>query len=212
MEQVFNKYINGKIYKITNSNSDKIYIGSTINTLKQRLSSHKTPSSKLTIKSLEIFKIDGDVNIELIEAFPCNCKDELHKRERYHIELNKDIVVNKCIPTRPKKECDKDYRIKNKDLLNAKKKIYYQQNKEHIIEQHKEYLKKKDKDESKQYFRDRYQKNKEERKIYEANRRSTDEYKAKHKEYMKNYYIQHKAELKMYDAEKRSAKKLNIIE
>ena len=37
----------------------------------------------------------GDVSIILLELCPCNSRDELLAKERYHIELNKDNVINK---------------------------------------------------------------------------------------------------------------------
>jgi hypothetical protein len=66
----------------------------------------------------------------------------LHARERYYIELNKDICVNKNIPTRTKKEYDEDNKEKIKEYYQQnkeKKAEYYQQNKEKKIEQNKEY-------------------------------------------------------------------------
>jgi hypothetical protein len=36
-----NKYSNGKIYKIVDNTSDKVYIGSTCKSLKQRLTAHE---------------------------------------------------------------------------------------------------------------------------------------------------------------------------
>jgi hypothetical protein len=82
-----------------------------------------------------------DVDIILIEKFPCVDKMELHKRERYWIE--KLDCCNKAIPTRTSKEWYKDnkekikvktkaYREANKEKLNAKCKAYREANKEKI--------------------------------------------------------------------------------
>lgn len=42
----------------------------------------------------------GDIDIILLENYPCKDKNELHARERYYIEQYKDSIVNKVIPTR----------------------------------------------------------------------------------------------------------------
>jgi hypothetical protein len=44
----------------------------------------------------EILKLGGKTKIELIEEIPnYNNKQELYNREKYYIDLNKNIVVNK---------------------------------------------------------------------------------------------------------------------
>ena len=76
------KYINGKIYKITFNND--IYIGSTIQTLEERKAGHfasKKPDRKnnLFIETLENFK--DIAKIELIKLYPCNCLNQLVAEE-----------------------------------------------------------------------------------------------------------------------------------
>ena len=93
-------YQSGRIYKIVDNTTDKIYIGSTCEpTLARRLAKHTSSYKDFTnggsstyITSFEIIK-NGDCDIVLVEAFPCNSKDELHSRERLYIENN--ICVNK---------------------------------------------------------------------------------------------------------------------
>ena len=41
-----------------------------------------------------------------METVPCETKNELHKRERYHIEKN--VCVNKVVPLRTKHEWRRD--------------------------------------------------------------------------------------------------------
>ena len=107
------RYQKGKIYKIVSENTDKVYYGSTCNTLSKRLSKHKSNyKSYLNGKgslttSFNVIE-HGNAKIYLVEEFPCNNKMELLKRERYHIEQNE--CVNKLIPSRSKKECDRDNR------------------------------------------------------------------------------------------------------
>jgi len=105
-----------KIYKIHSYQTDKIYIGSTTQSLCRRFSNHKSSFKRGSRGSMskEILKYD-DSMITLIESYSCNNKNELEKRERYHIENNN--CVNKCIPTRTKKEYDKQYRINNNNKI-----------------------------------------------------------------------------------------------
>ena len=77
-----NKYERGKIYKIVDNTNTNIYIGSTTQTLKERLSKHK---NNLNCRSREIIN-NGDYDIVLIENYPCESKKELETRERYFIE------------------------------------------------------------------------------------------------------------------------------
>jgi hypothetical protein len=159
----------GRVYKITSPNTDKIYIGSTTNSLKIRLRHHMSDYKKYSngngtnyITSFEILKCDN-IQIELIEEF-LGTRKELHKRERHFIESNKSIVINKAIPTRT----DAEYRLDNKEIIakanreyrNNNKEIareYNIKNKEHIALGKKQYMEK-----NKDYFK---QKKKEYREI-----------------------------------------------
>jgi hypothetical protein len=92
-------YQQGKIYKIECNVTGKVYIGSTCEPiLARRLAGHITNyKSYLNGKSnyVSSFKIfeNRDYCIALIESYPCNSKDELHARERYH--TNNIDCVNK---------------------------------------------------------------------------------------------------------------------
>ena len=121
-------YANGIIYKIVNNENDKIYIGSTCRYIRKRLWDHRKKYNQWIknkspyITSFEILKYEN-VDIVLLEKYPCKSKLELHTRERYHIENNN--CVNKIIPT----QTDKEYRKKNKDKLNDYNKQYRLNNK-----------------------------------------------------------------------------------
>ena len=120
-------YQNGKIYCLRSHQTDKIYIGSTIQKLYRRMNSHKnTYKNGLdNTTSKEILCYD-DCYIELLENYPCNSKEELHKREG---ELIKQMdCVNIMTAGRKWKEyyednCEKikqyqkDYRLKNKEKV-----------------------------------------------------------------------------------------------
>jgi hypothetical protein len=131
-------YGNGKIYKIISDQTDKIYIGSTTKKyLSQRMDKHRSDYILFSqkqyghyITAYEITKYD-DAEIVLLESCPCKNKDELKQRERFYIEKNKGICVNKNIPGRGQKEYMKDYieknkrRIKNENKIRYKKRIPY---------------------------------------------------------------------------------------
>jgi len=65
-------YENGKIYKILNKNNEIIYIGSTVNKLCRRFSTHRHRGN--------------NNKIILIENYNCNCKEELVQKEQEIIE------------------------------------------------------------------------------------------------------------------------------
>jgi hypothetical protein len=122
-------YQKGKIYKLVGSGLT--YYGSTVQSLCERKAQHK----KLNCSSKILFE-KGDVDIVLVEAFPCNNKEELHSRERWYIENNE--CINLMVPMRTQKE----WREQNKEKLQEDKKKWYQNNKEKNREQNKENNKK----------------------------------------------------------------------
>lgn len=112
-------YENGKIYRIVCNKSGKQYIGATTISLSARLSQHKKVfrSTKCCL-SRDVLE-GGDYEIFLIEDFPCERKEQLLARERFHIETND--CVNKKIPLRSKHEWYMDNRedvIKRQTIWN----------------------------------------------------------------------------------------------
>jgi len=117
----------GKIYKIVDNTSEKVYIGSTCKTLKRRLSYHVydykyyLQGKYSYVSSFEIIK-NNDYEIILIEAFPCDYKDELLARERYWtkqidcINKNKPGIYNEL----GKLEYQKEYKTKHQDHIKEK--------------------------------------------------------------------------------------------
>ena len=184
-------YRKGQIYKIVDTGLNICYIGSTVQPLCKRMAQHRIHFKKYLedkynyTSVFEIFEEYGVGNckIELIEKYPCECKDELMAREGFFIKEME--CVNKHIAGRSSKERYED----NKDEVLAKCKIYREREdkKEHIKEMKKQnYQNKKEyylekaqvyrdnhRDESKEYFKKRYENNKEEE-------------RAKRKEYRKN--------------------------
>lgn len=167
------KYDNGKIYKLIDNTNGNIYIGSTIQSLSKRKSQHKADGNN---KCVSKFIIDnGDYDIILIENYPCKSKEELLMRERHYIESidcinkqlpgrtgaewyqdNKEIILEKAknkVKTDERKEYEKDYALKNKDIINDKSKLWYQNNKDKKAEYDKKYRQDK-KEEKQKYFRE----------------------------------------------------------
>jgi len=148
IENIFENYIklrsklnNAKIYKITDNTNQNVYIGSTCNSLKNRLMQHKYDYKRFlnglyhNIKSFDIIK-NGDYKIELLENCNIKTKQELLAIERYYIENNE--CLNKNIPGNFDKGCQqyhKDYYIENIDKI----KEYYNNNKDKIKKSQKDY-------------------------------------------------------------------------
>ncbi len=145
-----NKYHRGKIYKIISPFTDKIYIGSTCEKyLSNRLGKHKAlhkkwiendKNPKYHCSVSKILKYE-DVSIILIEKVICQDKDELISHEQFYLEQFQDICVNiQRAKGIGKKDSDKEYYKKNKEIIAQKSKIFRQQNKETIDIRRKKYL------------------------------------------------------------------------
>ena len=127
--------ITANIYKIVSPNTDKIYIGSTKRTLRQRMNNHISEYNKKRYCTSKIILAAGNATIELIEVFNCDNRKELHQREGYYIRLYINICVNKIIPDRTKAE----YYQENRDEILEQHKQFYESHKEQILEQVKQY-------------------------------------------------------------------------
>ena len=115
-----NKYNSSLIYTIRSHQTNKYYIGSTIQSLSKRLTGHRSNYKKYLTNndneyasSFEILKY-SDYYIELLLAYPCNNKDELHRREGELIRQHKSDVVNIFIAGRTDKEYNEDNKIRIK--------------------------------------------------------------------------------------------------
>ena len=104
-----NKYYDSKIYVIKSPNTDKIYIGSTIQSLKKRFGDHYSFYNNNTnnTSSKEIIKCN-DAYIELLEQYKCNNEYELRLRENYYIKINKNNCVNLISPIQLNKKIESD--------------------------------------------------------------------------------------------------------
>lgn len=167
-------YKNGKIYKLINPTyTNKCYVGSTCKSLSERLSKHKNEWTRYLetgekyISSYEIIRPSiedndihydcdpfDDVEIVLIEKYSCETKQELRKRERYHIERHDTCNID--IPTRT----DKEYREDNKERIKILQKQYRETHQEQIVKYREEYYTK-NSDKVKQKANEYYAQNKD---------------------------------------------------
>ena len=87
-------YHNGQIYKFTFKHNDKLYIGSSIRNLQERLNEHVTTKSRAIFK----YKDDEPIIMPIIRA-PCKERQELNRVEaeyiKYYSEKYGDRLLNK---------------------------------------------------------------------------------------------------------------------
>ena len=93
-----NSFLEAKIYCLKSNQCPLYYIGSTCASLCDRLASHKRSNKsnnrKTTSKQITDF---SDCYITLLEAYPCNNKHELYRKEGELQRLYKHEIVNKRI-------------------------------------------------------------------------------------------------------------------
>jgi len=129
----------GRIYIIRSKQTNKVYVGSTVETLNIRFSKHKLDKKCTSQKILKY----SDATIELVECYECENREQLERREgKYQKQYD---CVNERIAGRTRQEYyqdnkqelaekKKEYREKNKETIAEKKKEHYQNNKEEILE------------------------------------------------------------------------------
>ena len=133
-------YALGKIYEIVCLDTGKRYIGSTTRPLlSQRLTEHRAESKTEKNCSAKQIILGGNYQMNLLETYPCETKDELRKCERKYIE--ELDCVNIKMPSRTKKEYQKEYEAthvrKPRDNTEHNK-MYYAANKEALKDYQKQ--------------------------------------------------------------------------
>ena len=104
----FNKYQNGKIYKIWSLETDEIYVGSTCSPLYKRMSKHRNVLRHGDRSHYKLYKEmarlgEESFKIELLENYPCQNIDELHKREG-HWKRELQATLNMVMAGRTRQE------------------------------------------------------------------------------------------------------------
>ena len=134
-----NRYQNGQIYKIVDVGYNKCFLGSTTETLSQRMARHRRCYKKYLngtygrMTSFALFKEFGVENCKIvwIEDYPCNSKKELEAREGEHQQ--KTHCVNKRMEGRTMKQWTED----NKEYLQNYRKNKYERTKEELLRTNK---------------------------------------------------------------------------
>lgn len=203
-----------KIYKLWSPSTNLIYIGSTTQTIAQRLAEHVKSYRRFkngkgnNITSFKILECE-DYKIELIELYPCNNREQLFKKEGEYIK-NIDCI-NKCIMGKTDEDYKEERKIDyetNKEIVLQNMKNYYQTNKE-IIKQKTRQYRKKNKEKIEEYFKQYREKNKE--KIKKEKKEYAEKNKERIKEKRKQYYEKNKEKMKEYIKQYREKKKLEKL-
>jgi hypothetical protein len=224
--EIISDYQKGKIYKLK-CNDGHYYIGSTIESLKNRFRRHKSASKTQTSNAYKHINIIGwdNVTIELLECYPCKTKDELQKKEdeyikkhledplclnehRSYLTIDEDKEKKKQYYEEHKQETleyQQQYREANKEKIQEYFVNYRQENAEKRREYSKEYVEK-NKEKVKEARRKRYENNKEKElrlhKIYvEQNKEKVNTYK---KEWAQQYKETHAEEIAEERAQKQA--------
>ena len=165
-------YPDAVVYRI--DVDDEFYIGSTID-MKERLGQHKSVLKNVCqyklYKKMRQFNLSfDDVEISIVQRYPCNDIPDLRRREGiYQRELNP--TLNDNIAGRTRQEwCEdntdymKEYQQKwyddNKTELLDKQKLYYVENKDTILQYQQEY-REKNKEKIQDYMLEYKEKNRE---------------------------------------------------
>ena len=142
----------GRIYQLTSPDIDKVYVGSTTQTLKGRFWDHKSAYEAFTqrgkgnrVAAFEILKY-SNVDVELLVEETFTSKKDMYILEGRYIQVTPNCV-NKCTPCvnineeyykQYKTDYNKEYRQQHKDDLAEQKREYYQAHKDVIIQRSKE--------------------------------------------------------------------------
>jgi len=204
-------YSKSKIYTIKIKDDNAIYIGSTIQELKQRFREHKHPKETTSISKYIKEKYSGDwsvCNIEVYENYSCNSRVELNQKEGEVIKTfkaNNDYnCLNQIIQGRDKKQYyidnkeyldnrNKEYAVKNKEKEKERRKKWYEANKEKIKEKCKKWSEA-NREKMREYAKKSYYKNYELSKEKQKERANKwrEENREKYNEYMKTYMKKNK--------------------
>lgn len=146
----------GRIYKLVSTETYKVYVGSTIRKLKERLWEHKKNYKRFArgecsyLSSFEILKY-ADVKIELIYEGEFKSKCEMCRLEGEYIQTENSVNMRVEGFSRERKkeyrqrnryiirEKVKQYEERNKDQIKERKALYYQEHREERLQKCKEY-------------------------------------------------------------------------
>ena len=176
-----NKYENAKIYCILNTLDDEVYVGSTCQTLTQRMTKHRynAKSRPDAMKITQKMKEQGIEHfyIELLEEYPCEDKTHLMKKEGEWI--TKISTLNDKIMGRTRAECTKKWREENKEHYLAVRREHRKKNIDKLREQDNALYQKKTVEERKALY-EKVKEWKATKHVCECGRTYTNAHKAEH--------------------------------
>ena len=144
----------GKIYVIRNTVNAKLYVGSTVRTLAQRMVEHRSKVKIAPTLNMPLYTAIREIGvqhfyIELIKDFPCERREQLHTEEGKHIrEMNtmSPNGYNLIIAGRSREgwhqdnaERWKNYLVENHEVIKDGKHDYYMANKDAIRARNRNY-------------------------------------------------------------------------
>ena len=147
---LYNKYINGKIYKITSCiDPSLIYVSSTCLSLGSRLAIHKCGYRRCIsnvgtyIKAYDLFKL-GKIKMELITSCPSTSKNYLEKIENIFINNIKCVNKNNAGFAKDKRDYYKNYYknyyiLHRQHILDSALKYYYNNKEKCLIQNRNRY-------------------------------------------------------------------------
>jgi group I intron endonuclease len=193
-----NIYKNGKIYRLQCTDG-YYYFGSTTQLLSNRLTHHKHLSKKDNTTAYQHIKQHGwdNVEIQLIEEYPCEVKKDLNEREDYYIRQSKDnpLCLNEnraYVSTEEKKQQVIEYTKNHREEANQRTKQYREKHHETVLqkeakyrEAHRQLLNEK----QKEYVKAHAEQVKESKKEY------YESHKKEYREYYKDYNEKNKEKI-----------------
>jgi hypothetical protein len=205
--------LKGYVYRL-NCNDGYFYIGSTINSLRKRLTEHKQCAKKFPERKLYKHLLSvgwHNIGLQCVEEVLYSFRDELYEKEDEYIKkelsnpfcLNINAALNTDEETKEKRE---QYREENRETINKKISEYRKTNDNHreynrkYKEEHKE-IRKNYPETAKNY----YQKHKEQ--ISENHKKWIEQNREHCQEYSKQYYAEHKDSDEFKEKRKKQTKK-----
>jgi hypothetical protein len=202
--------LKGYVYRL-NCSDGYFYIGSTINSLRKRLTEHKQCAKKFPERKLykHLLKVGWhNIGLQSVEEVLYTFRDELYEKEDEYIKKERTnpfcLNINAALNT---EEETKEYREENRETINKKIAEYRKTN-----DKHREY----NCEYSKKHRKELYEKNKEHelemcKKYYDEHKEDilqrAKEWKGENKEYLQEYSKQYYKENKDSDEFKEKRKK-----
>ncbi len=123
-------YSKGKIYKLVADETDKVYVGSTTQTLSARMRGHRKDTKHEKVTSHELLKYPS-CRIELLEEYPCESRKELNIKEGEWIR--RLPCVNRCVAGRTRAESSRACYDSHIEARKAYTNAYYQANRDRLL-------------------------------------------------------------------------------